>query len=214
MSDASQGYLTPSNITVSHGVIRNVGAVADPINRRGTQVGIQYYTASGPNIGALRFNDIVIDSVKGFGIYGVNSDNVTFADVAISNAGLDATISNASCAMLYNNGTVSMSRVSTRECYRAGVLAIQNNNVTLDSTTVTNAWKKGSAEAGAKAFDIVANNRITVTNVAVVDQNNPATGYTFNENQNGAGAVNGVFFQLPFGAPTIVHGSTSVSFVK
>jgi len=57
MSDRSQNYLVPGNITVSHGVVRGVGSVSDKVSRRGTQHGIQFYSNGGANLGGLLFND-------------------------------------------------------------------------------------------------------------------------------------------------------------
>jgi hypothetical protein len=211
MSDPSQGYLVPGNITLSHGVVRGVGSVADTISRAGTQHGIQYWTNGGPNIGSLQFNDIIIDSTNGYGITGFNADSATFTDVHVSNSGLDGQTSNASCAQFIYHGTLTLSQFSSRECYRDGIMAIANSSVAITNATVTDAWKKGSLESGAKAYDLVSNNSITVSNVSVADSGNPPNGYTFNENGNGSGSVNTIYSQIPFGALALVHGSPGVS---
>ena len=211
MSDPAQGYLVPGNIRVSHGILRGVGSVPDTVPRAGTQNGIQYWTTGGSDIGPLHFDHIVIDSVKGYGIYGVNAESSRFDEVHISNAGLDGAASNGSCAQFYANGAVALSKFSARECYRAGIQAIQNSNLTIENATVTNAWKKGPQESGAKAFDLVLNQSIRVTDVSIVDNSNPATGYAFNENANGFGTVNGIFSQIRFGRLSLHLGSPAVS---
>jgi hypothetical protein len=211
MSDSSQGYLVPGNITLSHGVVRGVGSVADSIPRKGTQHGLQYYTNGGPNIGPLQFNDIVIDSVNGYGVYGFNAQSATFNDVHVSNAGLDGATSNGSCAQFVSNNSITLSKFSARECYRTGILAMQNTNLSIDTATVTDAWKKGSIEAGAKAFDLNSNGNIRVSSATVVDNSNPPTGYTFSETQNGAGAVSGIYGLIRYGTLNLVHGSPAVS---
>jgi hypothetical protein len=212
MSDPSQNYMVPGNITLSHGVVRGVGSIPDTISRKGTQHGIQYYTNGGPNIGALQFNAIVVDSVNGYGIYGLNAQSVGLSDVHVSNAGLDGATSNGSCAQFVWNGNVALSKFSARGCYRTGILAIQNTNLSIDSATVTDAWKKGALESGAKAFDLLSNNSIRISSVSIVDNANPATGYTFSETQNGSGAVNGINSVIRFGALKLIHGSPTVSF--
>jgi Pectate lyase superfamily protein len=212
MSDPSQNYGVPGNITLAHGVVRGVGTVADAINRKGTQHGIQYYTNGGPNIGPLQFTDIVIDSVNGYGIYGLNAQSVSLNDVHVSNSGLDGATSNGSCAQFVWNGSVALSKFSARGCYRTGVLAIQNTSLSIDTATVTDAWKKGALESGAKAFDLVSNGSIRINSVNIVDNSDPATGYTFSESQNGSGAVSGVSGLIRFGALKLIHGSPSVSF--
>jgi hypothetical protein len=212
MSDPSQNYQVPGNLTFTHGVVRGVGSVADAILRKGTQHGIQYYTNGGPNIGSMQFNDVVIDSINGYGIYGLNAQSVSLNDVHVSNAGLDGATSNASCAQFVWNGNVALSRFSARGCYRTGVLAIQNNSLSIDSATVTDAWKKGGVESGAKAFDLLSNGNIRVSSISIVDNANPATGYTFSESQNGSGAVTGIFSLIRFGALNLIHASPGVSF--
>jgi hypothetical protein len=213
VSDPST-YAAPGNITLSNGVLRGVGSVTDSVPRKGTQHGIQYYTAAGPNIGPLEFHDIVIDSVSGYGIYGFNAQSVQFKNIHISNAGLDGAVSNGSCAQFVYNGSVTLSKFTARECYRAGILAIQNSNLVIDNAAVTNAWKKGVQESGAKAFDLISNESIQVSDVSIVDNSNPPTGYTFSESQNGSGAVNGISSQIRFGRLSLIAGSPSVSVEK
>jgi hypothetical protein len=211
MSDPAN-FLVPGNISVSNGVVRGVGSVPDTVPRTGTQHGIQYYTNGGPNIGALQFSSIIIDSTNGYGIDGLNSDSVSITDVHVSNAGLDGAVSNASCAQFVSNGNVVISRSSARACYRTGIAALQNSNVAIDSTSVTDAWEKGTIEAGAKAYDMVSNDVINISNVSVVDNDNPATGYTFNENQNGSGSVNKVSSDILYGSLVVIHASPGVSY--
>jgi hypothetical protein len=210
MSDPSQKFLVPGNITVSHGVVRGVGSVPDTIRRVGTQHGIQYYINGGSNIGALQFSNIIIDSTNGSGISGLNADSVRISDVHVSNSGLDGTTSDASCAQLVWNGSVVITQSSVRGCYRSGISAIQNGSVSIDSTSVADAWKKGALESGAKAYDLVSNNSINVSNVSVVDDSSPATGYTFNENQNGSGSVVKISSNISFGSLVVIHGSPGV----
>jgi hypothetical protein len=179
--------------------------------RKATQHGLQYYTNGGPNIGPLEFNDIVIDSVNGYGIYGFNAQSASFNDVHISNAGLDGATSNGSCAQFVWNGNVALSKFSASGCYRTGILAIQNTSLSIDTATITDAWKKGSLETGAKAFDLNSNGSIRIRSVSIVDNSDPATGYVFSETQNGSGAVNGIYGLIRFGALNLIHGSPAVS---
>ena len=209
MSDPAN-FLLPGNITVSNGVIRGVGSVPDTVPRTGTQNGIQYYITGGPNMGALQFSSIIVDSTSGYGITGSNASSVTVNDVHVSNAGLDSAVSNASCLQFVSNGNVAITRSSARGCYRTGVATLQNASVSIDSTSVTDAWLKGNLESGAKAFDVVANNAISISDVSVIDNDNPATGYTFNENQNGSGSVTKVSSDIIFGSLVVVHASSGV----
>jgi hypothetical protein len=214
MSDSSQGYLVPGNITLTHGVLRSIGTVADTIPRTGTQNGIQWWTNGGPNLGPLTFNDIIIDKTNGYGITGFNAQSAALTDVYVSNSGLDGATSNASCAQFVYNGTVSISKFTARSCYRDGLMAISNTNVSITDASVFNAWQKGRLESGAKTFDLVSNNTIQVTTTLIGDYSNPPNGYTFNENANGSGFVNGIVAQIPFGSLSIIHGSSGVTIQK
>jgi len=214
MSDASQGYLTPGNITLSHGVIRNVGTVTDTIPRAGTQNGIQWWINGGQNIGPLQFSDIIVDSTNGYGVTGLNAQSATFTNVHVSNSGLDGATSNASCSQFITNGTISLTQFSTRSCYRDGIMAISNNSVSITNATVTDAWRMGTEETGAKTFDLVSNDSISVTNAMVADNANPPRGYTFNENANRSGSINGLYSQIPHGGLVVVHGSAGVTLQK
>jgi hypothetical protein len=214
MSDASQGYLRPGNIMLSHGVIRNVGTVSDTIPRTGTQNGIQWWINGGQNIGPLQFSDIIIDSTNGYGVTGLNAQSATFTNVQVSNSGMDGATSNASCAQFITNGTIRLTKFSTLTCYRAGIMAISNRSVSITNATVTDAWRMGTRETGAKTFDLVLNDSISVTNAMVVDDANPPIGYTFNENANRSGSINGLYSRIPHGGLVVVHGSAGVTMQK
>jgi Pectate lyase superfamily protein len=211
MSDPSQKYLVPTNITITHGVIRGVGSVADTVVRKGTQNGIQYYTVGGATIGQLKFADILIESTAGYGLIGESAKSVSFDGVRVSNAGLDGIVSDGSCAKFWAHGSLTLTNSSLSGCYRVGLLATGNTNVSIDQLSVTNAWTKGTAEPGGKAVDLVGNSNIYVNNISITDHQNPATGFILNENQNSGGQVTKIYSQIDFGALRVINGSPTVS---
>ena len=90
-------------------------------------------------------------------------------------------------------------------------MAIANISLSISHASVIDSWLKGNLESGAKSFDLVSNDSIVVSNVSVIDDANPATGFTFNENANGSGSLTGISSQIPFGSLVIIHGSAGVS---
>jgi hypothetical protein len=209
LTDPSQHYLAPADITIAHGVIRGVGSVADTVPRKGTGNGIQYYTAGGMTMGPLRFQDIVIESTAGYGVIGESAKSVSFDGLRITNAGLDGPVSDASCAKFWAHESLTITKSSLNGCYRTGLLAIGNTSVLIDELSIVNAVKKKGGDN--KALDLVENAAISVNSISISDYRNPASGFILNENRNGSGQITRIYSRIDFGSFGVVHGSPSVS---
>jgi hypothetical protein len=209
IADSSQGYLTPANITIAHGVIRGVGSVSDTVPRQGTVNGIQYYTNGGGTLGPLSFQDIAIESTSGYGVIGQNATAVSFDGLRITDAGLDGAVSDGSCAKFWAHQSLTVTNSSVNGCYETGLLAITNTNVSINQLSIINADKVTSGNN--KALDLVQNSAISVNDISISDYRNPAVGFILNENQNGSGTITGIFSRIDFGSFRIIHGDPSVS---
>jgi hypothetical protein len=215
ISDPSQLFLKPTNVIISNGVILNVGSIADTVPRNGTQHGIMIYGSPSNPLGSLTFQNLHISGTNGSGVLGGGFvDSVTLNNIAITNAGLDGPVSNASCVSITGQSIVSVNGLSTQNCYRAGFLSVANSAVSVKGLTVTNAWTKGYAEAGAKAVDLFANGSIQVDSTVIIDNQARPTGYVFSEWQNGFGAVTNLTSQIEYGNLQVVGGSPGISVAK
>ena len=212
ISDPAQGFLKPTNVVISNGVVLNVGSVADSVPRTGTQHGIMIYGSASNTLGNLTFQNIQISGTNGAGVMGGGFvDNLTLSSINISNAGLDGPVSNASCVSITGQNVVTVNSVSVQNCYRVGFLSVANSAVSVKGLTVTNAWTKGYAESGAKAVDLFANGNIQVDATVIIDNRSTPMGYVFSEWQDSYGSVTNLTSQIEFGNLQIVGGSAGVS---
>jgi hypothetical protein len=184
--DTAFGTRIPGNVTVSGGIIRGVGALAQRSNDGSNQYGMEY----GTTYGAISFSDITILGGVSRGFSGYTTTGTVHA----SNIRVDGNQSGAGISL--GASLVDASNLTAENSPSYGIYIAGAANVSAKNLTAVNAAQSDSLH---RAVWFESNTNVNADGITVIDNQGTPTGYIVGGSSNTLGVINGVKATIPNG---------------